>query len=422
MGKYLHRFFIVSELASKFGFSLLILLLLTGNAFAATYDNASNIISSGQGLFVITSPSCAKLIFEEGAKADTLVTTPQLLMGESIDYANKQYLRLQLAKDSISTDNLVIRFLSNASTAYDSSVDAPYLQGYGAVSLSSFSSDHYSLAINVQPLPKISESIDLLVHATADGIYTLNMKNVTGIPQLFDIWLMDHYKKDSLDMRHNATYTFNILEVDTNSYGAHRFSLVIRQNAAFALHLLNFAAAKTTSGAQLTWVTENEQNYSNFTVERSTDNGATFDLMESIASSGQGTYSFLDKNPPVATDRYRVKLEDLNGIVSYSNLIPLMYSNLNNSITDNSISVYPNPAGSVINLAIVQNTVAAPNANAASYAITIANSSGFIVKTATLSQPSLQQNVSSLMPGTYLIQVVNNRDKSVVGKSKFVKL
>ncbi|MDB5133584.1 MAG: hypothetical protein JWP37_187 [Mucilaginibacter sp.] len=385
-------------------------------------NNASNIISSGQGFFVVTSCSCATLIFNEGAKTNTQVTAPKLLMGMPVNYTNNQYLRLQLAKDSISTDNLVIRFINNANTTYDSSVDAPYLQGYGAVSLSSFSSDHYSLAINVQPLPKTSESIDLLVHATADGNYTLNMKNTTGIPQLFDIWLMDHYKKDSLDMRHNTTYTFNLLEADTNSFGAHRFSLVIRQNPAFALHLLNFTAAKTTNGAQLAWVTENEQNYTNFTVERSTNNGATFDLVGSIASSGQGTYSFLDKNPLIATDLYRVKLEDLNGTVSYSNLIPLMYSNLNNNVAGNSISVYPNPAGSVINLAIIQNTAAAPNVNTASYAITITNSNGSIVKTATSSQPSLQQNVSSLMPGTYLIQVVNNKDKSDVGKSKFVKL
>jgi hypothetical protein len=50
------------------------------------------------------------------------------------------------------------------------------------------------------------------------------------------------------------------------------------------------------------------------------------------------------------------------------------------------------------------------------------SANGLIVKTANSSQPSWQDNVSNLLPGTYIIQVVNNYDKSLIGKSKFVKL
>ncbi|MGZ3879241.1 MAG: beta strand repeat-containing protein, partial [Mucilaginibacter sp.] len=207
-------------------------------------NNATNIIASGQGFFVVTSCSCAKLYFNEGAKTNTQVTSPNLLMGMPADYTSVQYLRLQLAKDSVNTDDMIIRFNESASRAYSPEVDALYKEGYGQVSLSSFSSDQMPLAISVQPLPKTSETIALNVNTSADGNYQLNMKNITGIPQLYDIWLMDAYKKDSLDMRHNNTYSFDVIKSDTNTYGSKRFSLVIRQNPAYAYRLLNFTASK----------------------------------------------------------------------------------------------------------------------------------------------------------------------------------
>ena len=261
-----------------------------------------------------------------------------------------------------------------------------------------------------------------------------------NIPRLFKIWLMDTYKKDSLDIRHNASYAFNVDLTDTNSYGKNRFQLVIRQNLALGVHLLDFAAKKATNGAQITWKTENEENYTNFTIERSTNNGVTFDVLDGFSSNAMGTYSFLDKNPNLTEDWYRLKLVDLNGTISYSKVVTLMYSNLSNNIANNNISVYPNPASSVINLAINQNGNLSSNSTAlqavnsspglpgtqsagtSSYGIKIINVTGSVIKTATSSQVNWHDNVGDLLPGTYIIQVVNNADKSVIGKSTFVKL
>ncbi|MEO6630510.1 MAG: T9SS type A sorting domain-containing protein, partial [Mucilaginibacter sp.] len=57
-----------------------------------------------------------------------------------------------------------------------------------------------------------------------------------------------------------------------------------------------------------------------------------------------------------------------------------------------------------------------------SYAIKIVNITGSVVKSATSAQPNWQDDVGTLQPGTYIIQVVNNNDKSVVGKTTFVKM
>jgi hypothetical protein len=275
-------------------------------------------------------------------------------------------------------------------------------------------------------LPKQSPMpIALNVNAYVDGIYQLKLTTIKGIPDLFDIWLMDNYKKDSLDIKHNSTYSFNVLMSDPASHGPKRFSLVIRQNPALGIHLLNFTAAKTSDGAQIIWKTENEQNYTNFTVERSTDGGVTFNVLGGFASSALGTYSFLDKAPPVAADRYRLKLEDLNGTISYSNVVTLMYANSGSHLANNNISVYPNPVAGTINLSILQNNITASNISSAAnplYNIMITNSSGSVIKTATSAQTQWQDNLSNLLPGTYMIQVVNANNKTVVGKTKFVKL
>ncbi len=387
-------------------------------------NNATNIISSGQGFFVVTNCSCATLIFNEGAKVNTQVTGTQLLMGKPLDNtANAQYLRLQLAKDSVNTDDMLVRINSSAKTAFDETVDAPYKVGYGTVSLSSLSSDRVALAINTRPLPKTSDTIGLVVNANADGIYSLNMKTVTGIPQLYDIWLKDNYKKDSLDMRHNASYSFNILKSDTNSFGSKRFSLVFRQNPAYAYRLLDFTAAKVTPvtvggrQVQAVWQTENEQNYTNFSVERSTDGGKTFNVIGGLQGSGQGVYSLVDKTPVVGQNLYRLKQEDINNIITYSSVVQISYSDLSNSLVASNISVYPNPATSAINVAVLHD---APTKHSYTYLIT--NSLGLTVKQVTSQQSSWKPNISDLMAGSYIIKVLNTTDDTVIGNSKFIKL
>ena len=244
------------------------------------------------------------------------------------------------------------------------------------------------------------------------------METIKSVPQLYDIWLMDAYKNDSLDMRHNKTYRFDVLKSDTASFGAYRFTLVMRQNPALAYHLLNFTANKAIGKqVHVTWVTEHEENYTNFTVERSTDGGKTYSVLGGVPSTGAGAYGFMDKNP-AENNLYRLKQEDINNNITYSHIIPVGFSNLSNNLSANNINVFPNPASNQVNMTV--NT--AINNNSASYNFTITNSYGLLIKQGTSNQATWETNVSDLLPGTYIIQIVNNKDKSFVGKSKLVKL
>jgi hypothetical protein len=397
-------------------------------------NNATHILASGQGFFVLATAAGAQLTFNESAKTTTQVTGSQLLLGKPAAAAVSQYLHLKLKQDSVQADEIFISFNSNASSKFVVNEDAAQKPGYGIASLASMSSDGVSLSINTLKLPQQSEAIALNVNAVADGTFQLIMPDVKSVPALFDIWLMDAYKKDSVDFKNNPAYSFNIVTSDSASYGSKRFSLVIRENPALALRLLNFTAAKVTNGAQIVWKTVNEENYTNFTVERSTDNGKTFDVLGGVLSSNLGTYGFLDKAPSLAEDQYRLKLEDFNGNISYSNVVTLLYSDLSNGLAHNSINVYPNPASSIINLTVSQNSSSASNSSALQtlnlvqtesaplYDIKIISISGAVIKAATSSQPNWEDNVSNLLPGTYIILVQNSGDKSLVGKSMFVKL
>jgi hypothetical protein len=382
-------------------------------------NNASRYIVSGQGYFVQATSTGGQYIFNESAKSvGTQNTGATLLMGKPADLtANVQYMKVRMAMDSINKDETIISFGSSTKAQFDIKEDALYRAGTGKVSISSMSADNKALVVNRMPLDQKSIAIPLSVGATANGTYSLSMNSIKGIPQLYDIWLMDAYRKDSLDMRHNSTYRFDVIKTDSASFGANRFKLVLRQNPALAYHLLSFNAEKAQGKeVQLGWVTEHEENYTNFTVERSTDNGKTYAIVGDVAATGAGVYSFMDKTPGT-NNLYRLKSEDYNGAITYSPIVPIGFSNLSNNLTSNNINVYPNPATSAVTLSINSaiNT-------ATTYNFKITNSYGLLIKQGTSTQANWQTNVSDLQPGTYVIQVVNTKDQSFVGKTKFVKL
>jgi len=418
----------------------------TYNAFTnISLNNGNKIIESGQGFFVQANTTGATLQFTEAGKSATQLTSgTTLLMGTPVsNSAYNQDLRLNISKDSTSKFEVLVGFNSSSNKNYNHLEDDVYFPAQSpGQSLWITSGDNVKVVSKWLSLPQKNQTDTVNVTATAStsGQYTITRSELKAIPQIYDIWLMDRLKKDSLDIRHNATYVFDVDLTDTTTFGGNRFKLIIRQNPALALHLLSFTAAEATNGAQINWKTENEQNYTNFTIERSTDNGKTFDVLGGFLSSAGGTYSFLDKNPVQAvTDQYRLKLEDLDGVISYSKIVPLVYSTLGSSL-NNGISVYPNPTSGVVNLSITQNngvsssTSALQTLNLApglvnnkatgpqSYDIKIINISGTTVKSAKSSQASWQSNLSDLPPGTYIIQISNSNDNRLIGNSTFVKL
>ena len=424
--------------------------MLTSTSGGTATGNATRYIAAGQGFIVQATATGASLTIDEYAKttqnnngsvgkvvvpAGANPTGLNLLMSKAPIYDPvPQSLRLKLALDSISYDDIFIGFNSSASPNYNYNEDAAYLPGIGAaVGLASISSDNERLAINNLPLPNQTASeIKLFVTAAQSGTYTFKRTALDAIPDLYEVWLMDKYKKDSVNLRNNANYAFGINLKDTASFGTNRFSVVIRQSAALSLQLVSFTGAKTANGSQLVWTTMNEANYTHFTVERSIDGGNTFNVLGGTPSTGAGKYDLLDKNPIYAANIYRLKMEDLNGTITYSNTVTLTYSTTDNLAS--VVSIYPNPTQNNITLKINPISTAAssqvtgskinqaPGTDNTVYNIQIFNPSGLMIQTASTNAKDWQTDVRNLMPGTYVIQVYNNSDNSFVGRGSFVKL
>ena len=420
----------------------------TSTSGGTATGNATRYIAGGQGFIVQATGTGATLTIDEYAKttqnntgAVGKVSVPaganptglNLLMTRSVaPKANQQSLRLKLSLDSISYDDIFIGFNPSASPAYNYNEDAQYLPGASAaVGLASISSDNLKLSINSLPIP--AQEIKLFVTARSSGSYTLKRTALDAIPQAYEVWLMDKYKKDSLDLRKNANYAFDINLADTASYGTNRFGVVIRQSKASNLQLLSFTGEKTVKGAQVAWATRNEENYTHFTVERSTNGGSTFEVIGGIPPTGAGRYDLLDKAPARTANMYRLKMEDINGTITYSNVVTLMYTTTNTPV-ENPISLYPNPTQSTINLTInpvfasytstatITSDSFSTSENGLTYNIKIVNSSGLVVKTETTKSKDWHADVKNLLPGTYVMQVYNGKDNSLVGKGSFVKL
>ncbi|MEO6977995.1 MAG: YDG domain-containing protein, partial [Mucilaginibacter sp.] len=145
--------------------------LSTSATTGTATGNASRYIASGQGFFVQATTTSPSLTIDEYAKAvlnnlgvagtgalpaGSQMISSSLLMTTSIPQETvPQALRLKLAVDSVSFDDIVVGFNSTASAGYDYNEDAKYIPGINASEgLASFSADNVGLSINTLPLPK----------------------------------------------------------------------------------------------------------------------------------------------------------------------------------------------------------------------------------------------------------------------------
>ncbi|MES2810658.1 MAG: T9SS type A sorting domain-containing protein, partial [Bacteroidota bacterium] len=399
--------------------------------------SASNMIASGQGFLIRATAKSQFFTFRESAKTNTVPTAadlnkvmsipvmPNALAFSSVPQNNVEQdnqipvLSFRMIKDSINTDDAVLAFNNTTENTFTPNYDAEDLNGNGAlVSLSVISSDDVATAIKQVKLPQAnSQVINLLADATASGTYQLKLHKIESLPTAYDVWLKDAFTNDSLDIKHNNTYTFNIDKSNSATYGRNRFKIVVSRNMALSMRALSFKAEKQAQNGKLTWQTENEgQDYA-FIVERSTDNGRNFKELGSIRSSGIGTYNFYDIQPVLGDNHYKVRIENLAANTkSYTAVAKLNYQETASATAAKSnVSVYPNPAVDKVNIKI-------DDKDQNSFSVKITNSFGLVVKELTSSQNNLQENISNLTPGTYLVKVVNTTQNKIEGETKFVKL
>lgn len=107
---------------------------------------------------------------------------------------------------------------------------------------------------------------------------------------------------------------------------------------------LSLEAEKVGKHIELLWETTEEKNVDQFILQRSLDNGQTFSQIETLKSKGNtayASYEAIDRYPAPGEYIYRVKMVDIDGSTSYSNIAAVYIENF---LDDLRVRAFPNPS------------------------------------------------------------------------------
>lgn len=160
------------------------------------------------------------------------------------------------------------------------------------------------------------------------------------------------------------------------------------------VNLLSFSAIKQTKKVLLQWTTTSEFNIDKYTVERSADglNYTGIGAVTAINSNNKTTYDYIDLNPLLGLNYYRLKILDKDATCRYSVIRKINFNNL-----DEGISVYPVP---VVNGQLFI-TSAADVISAMMY-----DAAGKTIKSFILNGRSHTLDISGIAKGTYQLKIV----------------
>lgn len=185
--------------------------------------------------------------------------------------------------------------------------------------------------------------------------------------------------------------------------------------AVLSLELVNFSGERANKHINLQWSIANEQNTSNYEVERAND-GISFTKIGSLPSRQPAAinfYKFVDVSPRNGINFYRLRALKTDGGFTYSGIVPVRFDDPAVGI----ISINPNPVNDRLN--IVCNAKEATAVSCKMY-----NSEGRLVKTVSASftpgPNTIAADVSPLPAGIYF--VVLSRPNERITEAKFVKL
>jgi hypothetical protein len=320
-------------------------------------------------------------------------------------------LYMKMEKDSLVYDYCGIYFRQDYKAKFEDG-DARYLTGpTNIISMASLSADGVNTAVNLMPDYHNGSRIKLNVNASTTDLYHVKIEGIRNIDTLYNIYLIDKFKKDSLDIRRYGDYAFNLVKTDTTTFGANRFELSIQRRPIVPFVLAAFAGNKVTGGVKLDWKTYNESNYTGFILEKQNSKTGQFEQIYERQSNGGGNYSFVDPAPNAGNNVYRLKENDIDGKISYSANVTVFYDKIG---INGLFSVFPNPTAEVINVSVPDNQ------SSATYKMRLYDTAGNLLLQRASNTSNWTENVSGLKPGAYIIEVIKSNGASL-GKAKFIK-
>lgn len=392
---------------------------------------ASRYALSGQGFFTVAT-SASAIKFDESMKvAYSSYTPPTSPVFNVVGNPGKNIaasfasslptndgdilprITMELAQDTIIHNSTDINFDGSASAKFVPGEDAPYYQPSGQGDLFySLSSDSIGCFANYTANLEKLKRVNLIVTFSNYGTYKLTAPIKKNIDPRYSIYLKDKYTNDSLDVVHNAEYAFKV-ESNAASYAHDRFYLSIGIVPGHDYRLISFTGKKVTQGVTLNWETNNESNFTGFGVQKSADGGKTFLTIDSLRSTGAGKYAYTDPTPGTGQVIYRLSQNLVTGETKLSDKITFQ---IQPGSGVNKFLVYPTVvSASTVNIKLEQTS-------SNQVKINIVSPSGAIVKKLSATGTNtIQENVTGLSRGLYIVVAVNESTGDRIGSGMFFK-
>jgi Secretion system C-terminal sorting domain len=196
--------------------------------------------------------------------------------------------------------------------------------------------------------------------------------------------------------------TNEVLDSDSNEYPA---AITNNCNIVLPVQLTQFQGQNHGNSHILTWQTASEKDNAGFYIEQSNDGKAfkTIGFVKGFGStSDKQTYTFTNRLSPLSIAYYRLRQESTVRQITYSKTIAVVTDDKKPKKT---LSIYPNPANSVIDI---------------DYSANLKSLSVYNLQGKKLMQMAERQaDISLLKAGIYILEAVDT--EGVVSTTKFVK-
>ena len=186
-------------------------------------------------------------------------------------------------------------------------------------------------------------------------------------------------------------------ELIASNYFVNVVSILSQGATTLPLSLLRFDGNIENDIVKLKWHTANELNISHFVVEHSLN--TTFDSI-GVMLPGKENYTLNTSKILGGNNYYRLKIVNLDGTISYSNILDL-YLGLEETST--ALLIYPNPSSTTV-------TVKYPNPDKQAE-ISLFNTSGKGVIKIHALETQTTFDISNLPTGVYVVQWTNGKKK-----------
>jgi hypothetical protein len=173
------------------------------------------------------------------------------------------------------------------------------------------------------------------------------------------------------------------------------------------LDIVSLTATNAGARNRIDWSTATEQKGDEYLVERSAD-GQNFREIGSVNAKGEASsYSFWDEQPVAGINYYRLKLVEVSGESSYSNIVTATVKGSGSL----NVDAYPNPASSDM-------TVKVSGPAAGNAILTITDLSGKVISSRSMSGSETRLDLRGMAPGLYLLKYSDDHNTQTIRITK----